>query len=84
MKRQGQRQVFNAVQPSRGKSAAESYRARYQADLADMVNSPSRGMRYFLILVNVFSREAYAEPLRNKEPVTVAAGLQKLIEALPK
>ena len=83
VKRQGNRQLFNPVQPSRGKSAAESYSARYQADLADMVNSPSKGFRYFIVLVNVFSREVYAEPLRNKEPVTVAAGLQKLIGALP-
>ena len=43
VKRQGQRQIFQPVQPSKGKSAAEGYSARYQADLADMSSlSPAR------------------------------------------
>jgi hypothetical protein len=71
------------VQPSKGKSAAEDYSARYQADLADMSTTPSQGFKYFLFLVNVFSREAWAAPLRSKEPAAVAPALVELLEALP-
>ena len=83
VKRQGQRQLFQPVQPSRGKSAAEGYSARYQADLADMSTTPSKGFRYFLFLVNVFSREAWAAPLHSKEAVVVAQALRELLEGLP-
>ena len=83
VKRQGQRQIFSKVQQSAGKSAAESYSARYQADLADMSTTPSRGFKYFLILVNVYSREVSAEALRSKEPTAVAPALKRLIEKLP-
>ena len=83
VKRQGARQLFQPAQPSKGKSAAEGYSARYQADLADMSTSPSKGNRYLLFLVNVFSREASAAPLQTKEPSTVTAGRRQLLEALP-
>ena len=83
VKRQGQRQIFQPVQPSKGKSAAEGYSARYQADLADMSSTPSKGFRYFLVLVNVFSREAWAAPLPSKEAGAVAPALRGLLEGLP-
>ena len=83
VKRQGQRQLFQPAQPSKGQSAAEGYSARYQADLADMSTTPSKGFRYFLFLVNVFSREAWAVPVRSKEPTSVAPALRRLLEALP-
>ena len=83
VKRQGARQLFQPVQKSQGKSAAESYSARFQADLADMSTTPSRGHTYFLILANVFSRQVSAEALRSKEPLSVAPALRRLVEALP-
>ena len=49
VKRQGARQLFQPVQKSQGKSAAESYSTRYQADLADMRHTPSSGFTYFII-----------------------------------
>ena len=70
VKRQGQRQLFQPVQPSKGKSAAEGYSARYQADLADMSTTPSKGFPFFLVLVNVFSRQASAIPVRSENPQT--------------
>ena len=83
VKRQGARQLFQPVQKSAGKSASESYSARYQADLADMSTTPSRGFKYVLILVNVYSREVSAEALKSKEPTAVAPALKRLIEKLP-
>ena len=83
VKRQGARQLFQPVQKSAGKSAAESYSARYQADIADMSTTPSRGFKYFLILVNVYSREVSASALKSKEPTAVAPALKRLIEKLP-
>ena len=83
VKRQGQRQLFQPVQPSKGKSAAEGYSARYQADLADMSTTPSKGFPFFLFLVNVFSRQASAIPVRSKKSADVAAALHALLEELP-
>ena len=62
VKRQGQRQLFQPVQPSKGQSAAEGYSARYQADLADMSTTPSKGCRFFLFLST--SSRARRGPLR--------------------
>ena len=48
-----------------------------------MSTTPSRGHKYFLIIVNVFSRQVSAEALRSKEPLSVAPALRRLVEALP-
>ena len=83
VRRQGQRQLFKPLQPSRGKSATENYSARYQADLADLSTTPSKGYKYFLLVVNLFSREVWAEPLTAKTPAQVVVAMQKIFESLP-
>ena len=76
--RQGEQQVFQPAQVSKGKSASERYPARYQADLGDMTANPYQGHRYFILLVNVFSRQAYVRVLRSKSPGEVADALREL------
>ena len=66
VKRQGNRQLFQPLQPAKGTCASESSPARYQADLADLSTNTRNGFRYFLIAANVFTRQARAEPLTAK------------------
>lgn len=52
-----------------------------QADLIEMQNFSrvNQGYRYILIAIDVFSKMAYAEPLRNKQADTVVEAMEKII-----
>ena len=64
-----------------GKFTAPTIKSRWMADLADLTAQPSisgeaedRPFQYILVVLNVFSKELYAKPLRvnNREAVTNA------------
>ena len=78
VKKKGEKQVFSAVQPSRGKTICESQDARWQMDLAFGNGS------VFLVCVNVFDRFTYAKTIANKEPANVATALEALLNLAPK
>ncbi len=82
VKRKGDKQVFSAVQPSKGKTVGESLDARWQIDLAFGV--AAEGYTAYLVAVNVFDRFTYAVALKSKEPAQVAVALKKLIRDAPK
>lgn len=54
----------------------------WQADLIDMVNlaTSNKNYKYVLTCIDVFSKFAYAFPLKNKEDTTVANGLKLLLK----
>ena len=61
---------FRLPQRFLGKSAAEAPDARWQADLAEM---PIRkGFKGFLMVIDVFTREAFAGAIKNKTAANVA------------
>lgn len=65
--------ILHKPMPWKGKSAAEGPQTRFQADLA-VYDRPVDGFKGFLLLVDVFTREAWARPLRDKTAAgTVAA-----------
>ena len=78
VKKKGEKQVFSAVQPSKGKTIGESQDARWQMDLAFGNGS------VFLVCVNVFDRFTYAKTISSKEPANVAEALDALLELAPK
>ena len=84
----GEKQIFQPVQPSKGKSVAEDVDTRYQMDLADLRNQPAvrkdKTYKFFLVLVNVFTRKVFAKALKTKEPWEVAAKLSQLLKGVPK
>ncbi len=82
VKKKGDKQVFSAVQPSRGKTVGESLDARWQMDLAFGV--AAEGYTAYLVVVNVFDRFTYAVALKSKEPAQVAVALEKLIRDAPR
>ncbi len=50
-------------------------------DLADKRTSPFKVFSAFLLIVNVFAREAYTRPIKNKEPRNVRAqGVKPIFE----
>jgi len=80
----GQKQIFKPLPRAQGKTASEQPDFRMQMDLIDYKNNPSKGYKNVLVLVDVFSRQAWARLLRSKEPATVAPVLASMIEALPR
>ncbi len=88
MKKKGEKQVFQAVQPARGKTVSESLDSRWMMDLIQFNNKPvevgRRTWRFILVAVNVFDRYLYALPLERKEPKEVLEALAKLINTAPR
>ena len=52
---QGKKQVYRPVPPSKGVSVAEEPNFRWQMDLIDFKNNPSKGFTILLVLIDVFS-----------------------------
>ena len=78
----GQKQLFRALPASKGQTASEGPQMRFQMDLVDMRNSPSRGYKNILVLVNVYTRKAYAAPIEDKTPQVVATALREMLGGL--
>jgi IS30 family transposase len=49
----------------------------FQLDLIDMGKYEEAGFRYISVLIDAFSREMYAVPLKNKDGETVASAFEK-------
>jgi len=85
--KKGEKQIFGAPQPARGKTVAPTLDNSYQMDLADLSNSPgvakSKVYTYFLVLVNAFDRMTYTAALKSKEPSEVKRGLQAVLRSVP-
>ena len=82
--RKGEKQIFRPLPPSEGKTASEGIDVRFQMDLADLKYSPSQGYKNILVLVNVYTREAFARPVVDKTPGEVSIGLHSMLSKLPK
>ena len=80
--RKGQKQIFRPLPESKGQTASETPSMRYQMDLVDLKFSASRGKRYILVVVNVYTRQMFAEPIKDKTPPTVADGLEKILQGI--
>ena len=82
VRQKGEKQIFQAVQPARGKSVAEALDARWQMDLIVYTNQAvtvaNKTLRYVLVCINVFDRYLYGEAIESKEPKIVKAALEKI------
>ena len=76
----GESQIFLPLPQSQGHTASEGPYVRIQMDLADMRNQISKGNAAFLLIVNVFTREAYTRPVKNKEASNVRIGLKSIFD----
>jgi hypothetical protein len=87
VRKRGEKQVFQPVQPAKGKTVAAGADTTFQMDLADLRNSPevreSATYKLFLVVVNVFDRFTYARNLKTKEPKEVRTALASIISSLP-
>ena len=79
----GEKQIFRPLPESKGKAASESLDMRFWMDLLDLKYSPSRGNKNALVIVNVYTRKAYAIAIRDKRPENVAEGLRQLLNTMP-
>ena len=87
VRKRGEKQVFQPVQPAKGKTVAGGADTTFQMDLADLKNSPeireSTTYKFFLVVVNAFDRFTYARNLRTKEPKEVRTALGSILASLP-
>ena len=79
VKRRGERQVFSAVQPSKGKTVSEDDN-RWMMDLIDVASYSGDSWRFILVCINVYDRFIYAKMLRSKEPSEVAGQLREILK----
>jgi len=79
-------QVFGPPPRSQGKVTSPELNDRWQCDLMDFkTRSPekNRGFRAALLCVDVFSRQALAEPVTTKTAAEVAAAFERLLRRVP-
>ena len=77
-----ERQIFRPLPRSSGATAAEAIDDRWQMDLIEFRTSPSKGFKYILVLIEIFSRQVWAEPVKDKTPDAVASVLRRLLASL--
>ena len=84
----GEKQIFQPLQPAKGKSVALDVDTTFQMDLADLRNQPAvrkdKTYKFFLVLVNAFTRQVYAKALKTKEPQEVLFKLSQLMPSQPR
>jgi hypothetical protein len=83
VRKRGEKQVLQPVQPARGKTVAAGADTTFQMDLADVEVRESATYKFVLVVVNVFDRFTYARNLRTKEPKEVRTALGSIIASLP-
>ena len=66
----------------RNKIYVSGLNSQWCLDLADLgaYSKKNRGFRYILVVMDVFSRYAYAEPLKKKNSRETLAGFKKIVE----
>ena len=88
VKQKGEKQIFQAVQPAKGKTVSESLNARWMMDLIVFYKQPvvvaGVTLRYILVCINVFDRYLYAEPIKSKESKDVAVALGNIFRRAAK
>jgi hypothetical protein len=64
----------------RNRYIASNIKQYFEADLADMtsIQDENNGFRYILCVIDIFSKKAWGEPLKNKKSLTVAKALQSI------
>jgi len=78
VKRRGERQVFAAVQPSRGRTVSENDN-RWMMDLIDVGGHSGDSFKFILVCINIYDRFIYAKMLRSKEPREVSVQLEAIL-----
>ena len=84
----GARQLFRPLPQSKGQTGAEGSDTRFQMDLIEFRTAPSKvgrdTFKYILVLIDVFSRQVWADPTKDKTPAVVEPVLRRMLLALPK
>lgn len=69
----------------RQRTEMRGIRDTLQADLVEMIpyaKHNNNGMKYILTVINIFSKKAYAQPLKNKTGAEVCRALEIIIKSL--
>ena len=83
VKAQPAAQVFAAAPKSSGKVTSPELNHTWQADLVDYTAKDptnNNGYRFALVVIDVFSRKVFTEPIKNKDPETVLAAYKTIVK----
>ena len=78
-----ERQIFRPLPRSSGATGSEGIDVQWQMDLIEFRTNPSKGFKYILVLIEVFSRQVWCEPVKDKTPDAVEPVLRRMLTALP-
>ena len=78
-----ERQIFRPL-PRLGTTGASSLDEKWQMDLIEFRTNPSKGFKYILVLIEISSRQVWAEPCKDKTPDAVEPVLRRMLASLPK
>ena len=82
-----ERQIFRPLPRSSGATGAETIDVRWQMDLIEFRTAPSKvgreTFKYIIVLIEVFSREVWADPCKDKTPDAVEAVLRRMLQRVP-
>ena len=83
VKKQKVAQVHGDKRVAMGHITATQPFAKVQGDLVDYqpYAKQNGGMRFMLIVCDVFTRQAFAEAIKNKKPETVAAAMNRIMKS---
>jgi len=80
--KRGEKQIFRPLPESKGKTSSEAPGFRAQMDIIDLKYSKSLGNKNILVVIDVYTRKAWAKPVRSKEPVIVASALRQILNEM--
>lgn len=74
---------FNKNKKVLGHIVAYSQNNNWQMDLSDMseYSSKNRGYKYILLAIDVFTRKAFAEPIKNKTEKSITEAFNNMVES---
>ena len=79
-----ERQIFKPLPRSSGATGSEGLDVQWQMDLIEFRTNPSKGFKYILVLIEVFSRQIWAESVKDKTPDSVEPVVRRMLASLPK
>ena len=83
----GERQIFRPLPQSTGQTGTEGLDERWQMDLIQFTTAPSKvgrqTYRWILVLIEISSRQTWAELITDKTPAQVEPVLRRMLNGLP-
>ena len=79
VKQLGSQTTYAAPQKAAGKVGAETTQSRYAMDMVDYKDTPSKGLRWILVVQGIYTRQLYTKATGTKRPQDVGPALEAIL-----